>query len=382
MKLCELNCFEERLKLLKDTVVSFSERASNDKTNTVFPFENINELKQIGYHSLTIPKEYGGADISLVELLKYQEVIAKADGSTALGIGWHMGLIKHLSETRSWDEMKFSALCDEVVLNGALINSAASESGTGSPTRGGKPETIATKVENGWKLNGRKVFTTMSPILDFFVVTASVEDQVGNFLVPRGIEGVLIEETWDSISMRGTGSHDLLLKEVIVPSENLVEYITPGNKRAAGWLLHIPSCYLGIAKAAQEYAVTFAKSYSPNSIQGTISELPFIKQKIGEMELLLKQSEHFLYSVAKNWDDGTDRTRAEMKVDLAAVKTCVTNHAIEVVDLAMRVTGARSLSEKNPLQRYWRDVRAGLHNPPMDDSTCMLLAEDVLNKYH
>lgn len=69
-----------------------------------------------------------------------------------------------------------------------------------------------------------------------------------------------------------------------------------------------------------------------------------------------------------------------MKADLAAVKTCVTNHAMEVVDLAMRVTGARSLSEKNPLQRYWRDVRAGLHNPPMDDATFMLLADDVLKK--
>ena len=69
-----------------------------------------------------------------------------------------------------------------------------------------------------------------------------------------------------------------------------------------------------------------------------------------------------------------------MKADLAAVKTCVTNQAMEVVDLAMRVTGARSLSEKNPLQRYWRDVRAGLHNPPMDDATFMLLADDVLKK--
>ncbi|WP_314733404.1 acyl-CoA dehydrogenase family protein [Anaerobacillus sp. CMMVII] len=67
-----------------------------------------------------------------------------------------------------------------------------------------------------------------------------------------------------------------------------------------------------------------------------------------------------------------------MRAELGAVKHSVVNHAIKIVDLAMRVTGARSLSEKNPLQRYYRDVRAGLHNPPMDDATILLLADDAI----
>ena len=53
---------------------------------------------------------------------------------------------------------------------------------------------------------------------------------------------------------------------------------------------------------------------------------------------------------------------------------------LKVVDLAMRVTGARSLSQKNPLQRYYRDVRAGLHNPPMDDMTIGLLAKKAIKR--
>jgi alkylation response protein AidB-like acyl-CoA dehydrogenase len=69
-----------------------------------------------------------------------------------------------------------------------------------------------------------------------------------------------------------------------------------------------------------------------------------------------------------------------MKPTLGAVKLSVVNKALEAVDLAMRVAGARSLSRKNPLQRYYRDVRAGLHNPPMDDMTIMQLADKSIKE--
>ena len=65
--------------------------------------------------------------------------------------------------------------------------------------------------------------------------------------------------------------------------------------------------------------------------------------------------------------------------ELSAVKVAIVNNALEVVDLAMRVVGARSLSQKHPLSRAYRDVRAGLHNPPMEDMVYTNLAKSVLN---
>lgn len=64
----------------------------------------------------------------------------------------------------------------------------------------------------------------------------------------------------------------------------------------------------------------------------------------------------------------------------AAAKYLVTNHAVEIVDLAMRLVGGASLSLNFPLQRYYRDVRAGLHHPPMDDVTLSSLAKDALEQ--
>jgi len=372
---------DERLQLMEHLAVKFRERGNNIDEEGTFPFANMKELKESGYTSLTLPKEYGGNGISLYELLRLQEKVAEGDGSTALSIGWHMGIIKNLSEKRIWKEEIFREVCEQV-RQGALLNSAASEAQTGSPTRGGKPQTTARKDGDVWIISGRKIFTTLSPMLDYFIVSASIEgnDEVGNFLIPRSTEGVTIEETWDSVAMSGTGSHDLVLDNVRVKSEYFVEKIVPGKKGANGWLLHIPACYLGIASAAQKYAVQFAKEYSPNSIQGSISEIPAVRQKIGEMELELMKARHFLYSVAKQWDASNDEERKQMAAELSAVKLAVTNGSIKVVDLAMRVVGARSLSRQNPLQRYYRDVRAGLHNPPMDDMTIEILAKNAISR--
>jgi alkylation response protein AidB-like acyl-CoA dehydrogenase len=379
MKFQEKKTFDEQLELMNNLSKRFFSRAHQVDIEGSFPFENIQDLKNTGYTSLTVPKKYGGNEISLYDMLRFQEKIAEGDGATALSIGWHMGIIKNLSEKNSWNENIFNKICGDV-LNGSLINSAATEPRTGSPTRGGRPETTAQKEGNKWIINGRKTFTTMAPVLDYFIVSATLKDtnQVGNFLIPRSTKGIVIEETWDSIALRGTGSHDLILQNVSVPEEYFVEQIGIEGKKASGWLLHIPACYLGIAKAAKKYAIEFALDYSPNSVEGVIIELPNVRQKIGEMELKLMESEYFLHSVAKQWDDSDEQGRGIMGPLLGAAKLTVTNNAITVVDLAMRLVGARSLSLKNPLQRYYRDVRAGLHNPPMDDMTIQLLANNAI----
>jgi alkylation response protein AidB-like acyl-CoA dehydrogenase len=379
MKFQEIDSFDEQHELMNMLSRKFFERAHQVDIEGSFPFENIQDLKDTGYTALTVPRKYGGKEISLFDLLRFQEKIAEGDGATALSIGWHMGIIKNLTEKNSWNEPIFKKICEDVK-KGALLNSAATEPRTGSPTRGGRPETTARKDANRWIINGRKSFTTMAPVLDYFIVSASLIDtnKVGNFLIPRSSEGLKIEETWDSIALRGTGSHDLLLDNVSIPDEYFVESVGIEGKKANGWLLHIPACYLGIAKAAKKYAIEFAQEYSPNSVEGTIINLPNVRQKIGEMELKLLESEYFLHSVAKQWDYSDELGRGEMGPILGAVKLTVTNNAITVVDLAMRLVGARSLSLKNPLQRFYRDVRAGLHNPPMDDMTIQLLANNAI----
>ncbi|RBW71173.1 acyl-CoA dehydrogenase [Bacillus taeanensis] len=360
----------------------FSERSEEIDQTGSFPFQNIEELKSAGYTSLTVPKKYGGEGTSLYELVLLQERLAQGDASTALSIGWHLGIIMDLGNKEAWKAETYEKLCKEVVNAGVLINSAVTEPMTGSPTRGAKMQTTAKKEGNHWVLNGRKTFTTMSPVLDYFIVVASAsgKDDPVQFLVPRETDGLRVDETWNTMAMRGTGSHDLILENVILPEESLVQELDAGSKsKASGWLLHIPACYLGIAVAARNYVVEFANSYSPNSISGTIGELSNVQQAIGSLEIELMNARYFLYSIARKWDEEPE-TRYQLQAELGAAKHVAVNTALSVIDQAMRITGAQSLFQSNPLQRYYRDARAGLHNPPMDDAVISLLAKKALDK--
>lgn len=359
----------------------FKKRAPIIDEQGRFPSENINALREIGYTKVTLPEEFGGYGFSLYDAILTQETLGSYDASTALSIGWTLMTVGELFENRYWEPNKLAYFAEEVN-KGAIINRAVSELATGSPVRGGRPKTKATWVDGKWIINGRKSYTTCSPELDYFLTSSWIEakETVGFFLIPKEAEGLSIEENWDVISMRGTGSHDLVLKNVAVDESDLVEipsYHT--GFKLNGWALIIPATYLGIAQAARDYAVQFASAHSPNSIKGPISQLPNVQALLGEIELELAKARFTLYGTAEAFIS-VERRKSLTNEPLIA-KHVVTNSALKVVDKAMRVVGAKSLNLSNPLQRYYRDVRAGLHNPPMDDLTISKLAETAFQQY-
>src|SRR5699024_5244867 len=143
---------EARLDAVKAIAKAFKDRAYTHDVAGTFPLENYADLRAANFPALTIPQSFGGAGISLEEMLRLQSEIAKQDGSTGLAIGWHMGISKHLGESDNWNPALYAEFAESVIANGSLINNAASEPATGSPTRGGRPETTAVKTEKGWML--------------------------------------------------------------------------------------------------------------------------------------------------------------------------------------------------------------------------------------
>ncbi|MGE7092753.1 acyl-CoA dehydrogenase family protein [Lysinibacillus sp. NPDC048646] len=345
-----------------------------------FPFEAHKLLLQIGYPKLTLPKEYGGEGLSVYDMVLIQETLASYDENASLSLGWTLGVVGEIYEKKLWSDNLLEAFALEVK-KGAIVNRAVSEAATGSPTRGGRPGTNAVATTGGWLLNGRKIFTTASPVLDYFLTSAWIEEkqQIGFFLIHKDVQGVSIEENWEMSAMRGTSSHDLVLKDVIVPKDYLVELPNhPSGGKINGWILHIPATYLGIAQAARDYALHFAIHHQPNSLNAPISTLPNVQQLLGDIELKLHQARFVLYGVAEAYDDPARRNT--LMNEMAVAKHTVTNIAIDIVDKAMRVVGAKSLQLTNPLQRYYRNVRAGLHNPPMDDMTIIKLATAAIEQ--
>jgi alkylation response protein AidB-like acyl-CoA dehydrogenase len=356
--------------------------AAHDRENS-FPFGSFRELHEAGYLALSVPTAYGGAGADPLEVARAQERLARGDGSTALAATMHLALIGRLAATRAWPEPVFARVCRDVVERGALINSVASEPDLGSPSRGALPSTTAVRTAGGWRLNGHKRWASLAPALGYLVVMATAVEEGkepvrADFLVPAGTPGVRIEETWDNLGMRGTGSHDVILEEVEVPADARLEAGAASAGDGAGWgAFPTAAVYLGVATAARDVAVDFARERTPNGMSGPIAELQTAQHRVAEIELLLLQSRAVLWGAAERWIDRPEE-RPGMGWELAAVKHLVTNHAIAVTDLALRVTGSAGLSRTMPLERYFRDVRAGLGHPPLDDAALTLIGKTAL----
>lgn len=362
----------EFMNLADELAVHAAARATVHDHENTFPFDTFRDLQESGYLALTVPEEFGGRGANVLEIALAQERLARGDGSVALAATMHLGHVGMLAQTRAWPAAIFERLCREIVTEGALINSAASEPDLGSPSRGGLPSTAATRTATGWRLNGRKSWTSLAPALRYFTVMAAVHEEGkapyrANFLLPAGTPGVEIVETWDNLSMRATASHDLVLTDVDLPADALLPETgarIPSDPRI--WGIVTGAVYTGIAFAARDFAVNYARERRPNSLPGPIAELQTIQHRVAEIELLLLQARSVLYNTAEAWLAHPEQ-QDKIAWQLAAAKYLATNNAIKVTDLALRVVGSAGLARALPLERYFRDVRAGLGNPPMDD---------------
>lgn len=355
----------------------------HDRENS-FPFDTFQALRERGYLALTAPEEYGGRAASALEVVLAQERLARGDGAVALGATMHLMQVVQLSKGDIWPPALRDRVLRDVVAHGTLMNNLASEPDLGSPSRGGQFATRAVREGDEWVINGRKTWSTLSPGLAYATVllmAQEADDRLvrGTFFVPMATPGVRIEETWDSLAMRATGSHDVVFENVRVPGE--YRLIQPPGLPAAnpgGWGLLGSAVHLGISTAARDFAINFARERKPEALNGAaISTLVTIQHRIAQIELLLQQSRAVLFGAAELWDQHPEY-RAEMGSQLAGAKYIVTNNAIAITDQALRVVGAAGLLRRTPLERYFRDVRAGLGNPPMDDVALTLIGKAAL----
>jgi alkylation response protein AidB-like acyl-CoA dehydrogenase len=357
--------------------------ASRHDRDATFPVEGLAELGRNGYLALVVPEAFGGGGATVTELVLGNLALAHGDASLGLVVAMHCALLGRVRDAAAWPPPLFERVGREIARSGGLINSLASEPEMGSPSRGGLPATTARRVDGGYLLNGRKTFSSGSSVLRWGVVSAAVqaaEPYLGNFLIPLASQGVRVDPTWDSMGMRATCSHTVVLENVFVPTESEVPRVAapagaPPYERA--WSLSVSAVYLGVAEAARDYAFRFARERKPTALGGkAIATLPSIRERAARIDLLLFQARGLLVSLARDWDAAPS---PDFEAALAAAKVTATNDAVAVADLAMRLVGGSSLDRSAPIERHYRDVRGGLHHPPQDDAALALFAREALD---
>jgi alkylation response protein AidB-like acyl-CoA dehydrogenase len=181
----------------------FATRAEEHDRDNTFPFENFDALKEAGYTNLPIPEELGGLGGTLLDLCLCQERLAQGDASTALAVNMHLFALGSMAEQMALANPTSMLMTGMLAQNKWIIGGGFTEAEIGG--NWGFPTTKAVREERdgmrGFVLNGRKTFTSMAPIIDFFAVNTSTTDDDGNqvigmFTVPRETPGVEIIDTW------------------------------------------------------------------------------------------------------------------------------------------------------------------------------------------
>ncbi|WP_448044203.1 acyl-CoA dehydrogenase family protein [Bradyrhizobium liaoningense] len=362
---------------------NFAERAAEHDRNGSFPFENFRELSEAGLLSLTVSAALGGAGAGARYSARIIGIIGKADPSTALVLSMHY--INHLVMARSvtWPARLARGLARETVEGLALINALRVEPELGSPARGGLPATVARRTETGWRLTGHKIYSTGAPILKWYAVWARTDEsepRVGQFLVPAGLPGTRIVETWDHLGLRASGSHDIIFDDVVFPLDSEIdirkpeEWKAPDVTQATVHTIFVAAIYDGIARAARDWVIEFLRYRVPANLGAPLATLPRAQDILGGIEARLAVNARLIESFAGEFDDGIALTSAESNV----IKLTVTNNAVAVVEDALALTGNHGLTRANPLERHYRDVLCGRVHTPQDDSTRLGLGRAAL----
>src|SRR3984885_8823721 len=352
----------------------FAARAALHDRDASFPFENFNRLSEAGLLALTVPVALGGVGAGARDAARILNIFGKADPSTALVLSMHY--IQHLLMARGvrWPDRLARKLARETVEGVALVNALRAEPALGSPARGGLPATVARKTDTGWRLSGRKIYSTGAPILKWYAVWARTDEpdlRVGLFLVPAGLPGTRLIETWDHLGLRASGSHDIVFDDVVFPLDYEIdvrkpeEWQVPDFTQATVHAIFVAAIYDGVARAARDWLIDFLKSRVPSNLGASLATLPRAQEVVGGIEARLAVNARLIESFAGDFDDGVLLSASESNI----IKLTVTNNAVAVVEDALSLTSNHGLTRANPLERHYRDVLCGRVHTPQDDAT-------------
>jgi alkylation response protein AidB-like acyl-CoA dehydrogenase len=374
-------------QLPTDMLERFRARAAElDRTNTYFD-EDLAELREAGYLAAAVPAELGGWGLDLAELAVSQRRLARFAPATALAMTMHSYWIGIATEMEKVGDTSLRWILDAAT-KGEVIAAGHAESGNDIPVL--LSTCVAERVDGGYRLTGRKQFGSNGPAWTWLGAHALDADapggpQVVHAFVERTSPGVTIVETWDTLGMRATQSHDTILDGVFVPDDRIGRVVPAGDGTdpfvvAIGiWPLSLMAAvYLGIAERALELAVASATRKTSIAIaRGAYAYNPMVQHQIAEMFLELDAATATLDRFVDDLVAGVDHG-ATWVPKLYATKWRAVEAAKRVVDIALDVTGGAGMFRGNELERLYRDVRCGGFHPGNDALTHEVVGKSVL----
>lgn len=330
-----------------------------------FPEEHFRALSRAGLTGILIPEDHGGQGGDLTGLALACEAIGGACASTALCFLMHAcgtAVIAAKATPEQAQRWLVPAARGET-----LATLAFSERATGAHFY--SPEITARRRDGELVLSGRKSFVTsgghayLYPVL----VNASGDPGLDVLVVTPDLAGVSFQGEWDGIGMAGNSSIEMVLDDVVLPADRLIGKEGDGQELvfdvvAPTFLIGLAAANVGIAQAALDAAAVHARERRHASGQ-SLAEVPAIQTHLADASVRTQSARHLTLAAAEAADAGED---AALPLVMQA-KIGATEAAIEVTNLAMQVCGGQGYTGRLPVERHWRDARAGAVMAPTNE---------------
>jgi len=317
----------------------------------------IDQLFQVGIMGIEIPEEYGGAGSSFFYSILAIEALARVEPGIAVCVDVHNTAF--ITALLRWgnDEQKGRFLPKAAA--GSLGAYALSEAGSGSDAFALASRAVPT--DGGWLLTGRKLWITNATEADVFIVFANVKPEAGyrgitGFLVERGSPGLTIGKKEDKLGIRASSTCELLLDDCRVPAENVLGEIGKGYKVAIETLnegrIGIGAQMTGIAQAALDHTIEYTRERK--QLGKRIAEFQGVQFQIVRAATELEAARLLVYNAARLRDSGKPFIS-----EAAMCKLFASEVAEHVTSLAINLHGAIGLMKDSPVEKLFRDCKAG-----------------------
>jgi alkylation response protein AidB-like acyl-CoA dehydrogenase len=354
---------ESVLEAVRELAPELTERAGEAEALRTLPDDLVAKMKRAGLFRLALPRALGGRELDPTTIVEVVETVSRADGSA----GWTL-LIGNATAFFAW--------LDPAVAKGMI----GDDPDFCSTSMFGPMGRAVPDGDDAFVVSGRWPFNSGCPHSEWLQVGVFVLDgDMPRFrddgagpdwrfaYVPA--EAVVIEDTWDALGLRGTGSHHLTITDRRVPAEHLAAPVLD-MARHEGPLWRMPlftlvgvimsGFPLGVGRRAIDEFVTLAKTKFRGNPLDTVAGDGFAQVELGRAEAALEAARAYVYDVVADlWEECRHTTEAlnlETRTRMLLAASHAMRSAVDAVDSLYRLAGAGAVYAGDPLQRCFRDL--------------------------
>jgi len=358
----DFNLSEEQ-QMLRDMVRKIGENEFKPKAAEIdqkeeFPWQNKRILEENGLLGIQVPEEYGGAGAGMVSLAVVVEEVARVCASTSVILTTQALATDPLLIAGNHDQkMRWLKPMAEGSVLGAC---AITEPGAGSDVTGIR--TVAAPKDNGYVLNGTKIFITDGGVSDIVTVLAFTDKSKGNkgmsmLVVPKDVPGFSVGKEEKKLGIRGSDTRELIFEECFVPEENIIGSPGDGFKILMKTFNYtrpaVGAQALGIAQGALDAVLDYVKGRM--QFGKTIAEFQGVQWMLAEMALKIELARTMIYRVCGTIDNVPDLKDIPRLASMA--KWFASDTAMQVTTDAVQLFGGYGYSREYPVERMMRDAK-------------------------